>query len=529
MSEPRHYLKPNVQAEPLFNGWHAYATLVAPATAALTVANSHLKIMKSYVAAPDVHAAAVKNPAMAGGPFIDYGGGRVAEIKALLERTQREQATLIGFADDLRRLYELIEKEASGASLEPLYARVPERLRGCVELVYDLRHVPSVRLIEPLLYRSPCYDPGRQSLSLCAALGDERPFVFSTPRLDDPGRLSLSLPFAHEGVDRLFGARRAPVSLAQLGECLAVPGAQQELFASLFTEAAPAPAPRYEGDGVRVRYFGHACLLVETARVRILTDPWLAYSWPQQPFRYTYEDLPEAIDYAVITHSHADHLVLETLLQLRPRLRHVVVPRNGGGGVQDPSLKHVLLRCGFKSVIEVDELESIAVPGGEIVALPFLGEHADLDIRTKAAHLIRLEGRSILCAADSANLEPRLYELLREAVGDLDALFLGMECDGAPLSWIYGPLLMKPVDRAMDRSRRLSGSDCTQALDMVARVRCARVYVYAMGLEPWLRHVTSLVYTPDSKQIVESDRFLQACRQRGLEAQRLLGSKEIFL
>jgi L-ascorbate metabolism protein UlaG (beta-lactamase superfamily) len=523
------YLKADVLVEPLVNRWYAHAMLVAPAAAALNVAQSHLKIMKSYVGAPDVHAAAVANPALAGGPFIDCDSRRVGEIKALLEATERDQAPFVGFADGLRQLYDLLEKEGSGGSLEPLYAKVPERLRGCVELVYDLAHHPSVRLIEPLLYRSPYYDPGLQSVLLSTMERDERPFAFSTPRLDDADRVSIGMPFASEAFDTLFASRRRPACVSGLRDVLAVDPARGALFESFFTEAPPPPAPRFEGEGVRVRYFGHACLLVETDGVSILTDPVISYASTQAPFRYTYHDLPETIDYVLITHAHADHFMLESLLQLRHQVRHVVVPRNGGGALQDPSLKHVLLNTGFRSVIEVDELDSIPVAGGAIVALPFLGEHADLDIRTKAAHLIRLKGRSILCAADSANLEPQLYERLREVAGDLDALFLGMECDGAPLSWIYGPLLMKPVTRAMDRSRKLSGSDCAQALDIVERVRCRSVYVYAMGLEPWLRHVTSLVYRADSKQMVESDRLVETCRARGLESERLYGSKEIFL
>jgi L-ascorbate metabolism protein UlaG (beta-lactamase superfamily) len=529
MSKCTSYLKANVQAEPLVNRWYAHPMLVAPATAALNLAQSHLKIMRSYVAAPEVHAAAVKNPALAGGPFIDCDSRRVAEIKALADALVRDQAALVAFAEDVRQLFDLLDKEGTGASLEPLYARVPERLKGFVELVYGVTHHPSVRFIEPLLYRSPYYDRGLQSLLLSSVERDERPFAFSTPRLEEPDRVALRRPFAHEGIDALFQARRQPACVAGLREALGVEPGQQPLFESFFTDEAPPPPPSFDGEGVRVRYFGHACLLVETDRVSILTDPVISYAFPGQSFRYTYHDLPESIDYVLVTHAHADHFMLESLLQLRGRVRNVVVPRSGGGALQDPSLKQVLLNTGFKSVIEVGELESVPVEGGDIVALPFLGEHADLDIRTKAAHLIRLKGRSVLCAADSANLEPRLYELLREAVGGVEALFLGMECDGAPLSWIYGPLLMKPVARAMDRSRKLSGSDCRQALEIVERVGCRRVYVYAMGLEPWLRHLTSLVYRPDSKQIVESDRLVAGCRQRGLESERLCGSKEIVL
>jgi hypothetical protein len=60
------------------------------------------------------------------------------------------------------------------------------------------------------------------------------------------------------------------------------------------------------------------------------------------------------------------------------------------------------------------------------------------------AYLINLKGNRILCAADSNNIDPRLYERLHKLIGDIDILFIGMECDGAPLSWLYGSLLTKP-------------------------------------------------------------------------------------
>ena len=78
------YLKQNVLAEPLFNQWYAWPSLISPATAAMYIANAHVKIMQSFVAAPQVHVAALKNPAMRGGPFISYDATRTAEVKELM-------------------------------------------------------------------------------------------------------------------------------------------------------------------------------------------------------------------------------------------------------------------------------------------------------------------------------------------------------------------------------------------------------------------------------------------------------------
>jgi len=81
----------------------------------------------------------------------------------------------------------------------------------------------------------------------------------------------------------------------------------------------------------------------------------------------------------------------------------------------------------------------------------------------------------------------------------------------------------------MDQSRRLSGSDYQRAWNMVQQLKCKQVYVYAMGQEPWLCFLTSIKYTEQSKPIVESNKLVAACREAGLESERLYGSKEIVL
>jgi hypothetical protein len=210
-------------------------------------------------------------------------------------------------------------------------------------------------------------------------------------------------------------------------------------------------------------------------------------------------------------------------------VREVVVPRSGGGALADPSLRLLLQKLGFERVTEVGELDSIPLDGGAILALPFLGEHADLDIHTKTAYAVSLRGRTLLLLADSNNVEPRIYDHAREAVGEVDAMFVGMECEGAPMSWLYGPLLARPLQRKMDRSRRLDGSNCDKALDIVHRLRPRQVYVYAMGQEPWLSHIMAIRYTERSPQIVESNRLIERCSAMGIHGERLYWTREIEL
>jgi L-ascorbate metabolism protein UlaG (beta-lactamase superfamily) len=529
MNDQQLFLKPNIVIEPLVDNWYAWGHLIPPATAAMNIANRHLRIMESYVNSPAVHRAAVKNPAMAGGPFVDYEDQRVEEVTALIESTRRERRELLQLAEAIKQLDQMLLSEADGSSLEPLYARVPDVLKGYVELVYDLNSQPSFRVIESLLYRSPFYDTSAQSVVMSVIKQDGRPFMLSTPRLPRGDELHVRVPFASKGLDELFQMKRKPGTISRIRESLGLNGASDALFSTFFTPQPLRPYPPYRGNGVRWRYFGHGCILIETKDVCILLDPVLSYTYETNISRYTYEDLPDEIDYAIITHNHQDHILFETILQLRHKVKNFVVPRNGGGALQDPSLKLLLHHIGFDNVLELDELESIPIPMGSITGLPFLGEHADLNIRTKLGWLLELKRHKLLFAADSCNIEFKLYEHIHDIVGNIDVLFLGMECDGAPLSWIYGALLTRPLERKKDHSRRLAGSNYERGMEIVQQLNCQEVYVYAMGMEPWLNYVMRTRYTGKSNPIVESDRLVEECNRRGITSERLFGEKEILL
>jgi len=523
------YLKPNVLVEPLVDDWYAWAHLIPPATAARNMTERHLRIMDSYISSPEAHASAVKNPKLLGGPFMDYEGNRVPEVRALRERTLHQRRRQLELSKAIVELDDLLRTKARGYSLQALYAEVPAPLQGYVELVYDLNNQPSFRLLESLLYRSDYNDPDMQSLALSIISRDERPFVLSTPRIEDKDSVRLRFPFVSEQTDFLSKLKHEPQRFAEIKATLGFEDCDDTLFRTFLTDEKPRPYQHYEGPGARWRYFGHACILLETQGVSVLLDPVLSYTYENPTARYTYEDLPETIDFALITHNHQDHILFETMLQLRHRIRTVIVPRSGGGSLQDPSLKLTLKECGFRNVVELGEMEELDFEKGTITALPFLGEHGDLDVRTKAAYLLRVSDHSLLFAADSCNIDPKMYEHVHDVIGDIEALFVGMECDGAPMSWIYGPLLTARVDREKDQSRRLAGSNFDRAIDIVNQFHCKEVYVYAMGQEPWLNYIMSIKYTDASNPIVQSNKLIARCRERGIVAERLFGEKEILL
>ena len=194
----------------------------------------------------------------------------------------------------------------------------------------------------------------------------------------------------------------------------------------------------------------------------------------------------------------------------------------------DPSIALILGRLGYTNVSTVDAFDQIKFDEGEITSLPFSGEHADLDIHSKQTILLEVKGRKFFFLVDSDAIDPALYKIVTMIAGKLDAIFIGMECYGAPLTWLYGPLLTTPVSRRDDESRRLSGSNCERAWRLVTDVRCSRAFIYAMGQEPWLRYIMGREYQPGAIQLTQARNFIDKCRESGLDIEYLRISREMF-
>lgn len=522
------FLKPDVKIEFLAGRWFAWPHLVAPVQHAMNIAFRHLPLMQSFVANPHVHIAAANDPNMLGGPFLDLPLSAVSEIKTLIQRTTNQFPELIAFARDFRAFDHSLQEGADGFCLSEFYERMPSSLSGATEICYDLNNNPMLRVIEEIVYKYHLDNRPSQEICLSQTKDADRKFFMTTPRTCTPGTFFAPVDFSTPRLDMISLMRTHAGSLNEVSRAFDVDLSLNGSFENFFTTRAPErDNPDHGGDDVRVRYFGHACVLLQTARTSILIDPTVTWDRSSDG-RYTFADLPDAIDFVVVSHCHQDHFSPELLVELRPRVRRIIVPRNNGGNIADPSMKLILQRLGYANVDVVDAFDKISFAEGEIISLPFSGEHADLNIHSKQTIFVTIKGRKFFFLVDSDAIDPGLYKLVTEIVGKPDATFIGMECFGAPLSWLYGPLLTKPVNRRNDESRRLSASNCERAWRLVKDLGCTKAFIYAMGQEPWLRYLMGLEYKSDAIQLKQARSFVSRCVEAGVDIEHLNIAREMF-
>jgi L-ascorbate metabolism protein UlaG (beta-lactamase superfamily) len=133
----------------------------------------------------------------------------------------------------------------------------------------------------------------------------------------------------------------------------------------------PAPPARVAAGELRVTFVNHATVLIQQDGVNVLCDPiWSEraspFSWigPRRfrPPGLRFEDLPP-IDAVVVSHSHYDHLDLQTLA----RLQAAHHPRFFVG----LGNRAVLEKAGLTSVSELEWWQTAPLaPGIELVAVP---------------------------------------------------------------------------------------------------------------------------------------------------------------
>jgi L-ascorbate metabolism protein UlaG (beta-lactamase superfamily) len=159
----------------------------------------------------------------------------------------------------------------------------------------------------------------------------------------------------------------------------------------------------------RLTWLGHATVLVELAGVRLLTDPVLR---PRVLHLRRHGPAPgvPAVDAALLSHLHYDHLDLPSLRMLEPTPR-LVCPAGAG---------EFLERAGFPGAEELSPGASLEVGGVRVEATPALHDEKRRPRGPEAAplgFLLRAE-RSVYFAGDTD-----LFEGMAE-LGPVDVALL---------------------------------------------------------------------------------------------------------
>ncbi|AWV02733.1 hypothetical protein DM992_25510 [Burkholderia sp. JP2-270] len=533
MSRPeRLYLKSEVIVEPLIARYRASPYLFQPASAAMLLRRLVGKLLKSFVDAPQTHVKAVSDPRLKGGPFLTLHHDKVESARRLYDELTGQLLPLFQLADAFDRLGETLADE-TGSSLTHYLAALPDDLAACVELSYDAWNRAHFSINEPMLYRSRYFDRSLQSFLIYEGDPDEKDFALSTPRLAGPNAFSIQRGFDDEGVQRLLASRSRGIDETEvhsLCAALGVDDARTADFLALFTrEPLRSRIDVARTDRDEVDYFGHACVLVRSGGLSVLVDPFISYATRKDEARLTIADLPERIDAVLITHLHIDHFCIETLLNIRHRVTRILVPSCAGSTLLDPSPYMVLRSMGFENVVELKSFQTF--PIGETVsvqALPFQGEHGELNVTSKAMFVVSTAYSGYLFVADARFDNTRhLEQIAKLAERDIDIMFIGMESKGAPFTWLYGPMMARQTGRVHAETRRLNGSCSRRASELVSAFRPSMVFVYALGREPWLAPIMAVEADGDTKIQDEIDIFVDSCDRMHKRVAVLNGTRHL--
>ena len=184
----------------------------------------------------------------------------------------------------------------------------------------------------------------------------------------------------------------------------------------------PPPAPRVEGAALKATWVGHSTVLLQTAGLNILTDPFLSsraspvpFAGPRrvQPAALTAETLPP-IDLILLSHNHYDHMDLPALRRIaRRHAAHVVTPHGNARWVKRASARFAVDELGWGDSVEHRGLRIHLTPALHWSKRGFF----DANTALWGAFVVEAPGGPIYFAADTGFGTGSTFEAIREQFG----------------------------------------------------------------------------------------------------------------
>ena len=149
---------------------------------------------------------------------------------------------------------------------------------------------------------------------------------------------------------------------------------------------------------MRVTYLGQACILIEVAGKKILTDPWLTEGAYSGTWFHTHllaeagvtpESFPKDIDYLFLSHEHEDHLDPESLRHFSADIPVLICK------FATPKFRHYLDSLGLKRILEMPAGEKFDLGDGASATILATAEYTN-----DAALLVEGEGFRVLNETD---------------------------------------------------------------------------------------------------------------------------------
>lgn len=193
-------------------------------------------------------------------------------------------------------------------------------------------------------------------------------------------------------------------------------------------------------------WFGHSSYFMQISGKRFLVDPVLCGSAsPIKPttrsFKgsdaYTPDDIPE-IDYLLITHDHWDHLDFETLVKLKPKIKHIVTGLGVGSHLEHWGFSPSIINEGdWYDTVKLDTVFSVTITPSR----HFSGRLFKRNQTLWASFVVKTPSLKIFIAGDGGY--DTHFSEIGNKYGPFDIAML--ECGQYDPSWKYIHLMPEEV------------------------------------------------------------------------------------